>query len=123
MTPVNFSVFLFSLLLVDLRYTIARSHLHTNAQNKLPAWLHNLIYRPQPYSYMPGNNPNANGQWYYHTKQKKLMKMEAAEAFELRNTVLVLLAAVLSVLAGSAWYLTSYVYNGLMTRLAASGMA
>ncbi|KAI5927821.1 hypothetical protein F4810DRAFT_649562 [Camillea tinctor] len=31
--------------------------------------------------------------WYYHTQQKKLLKMEAADAFELRNAVLLGLAA------------------------------
>ncbi|KAI1498265.1 hypothetical protein F5X99DRAFT_336409 [Biscogniauxia marginata] len=58
--------------------------------------------------------PSANGmrrssrgeeRWYYHTQQKKLLRMEAADAFELRNTVLLALCAVGLAVATLAWWL------------------
>ncbi|KAF7544773.1 hypothetical protein G7Z17_g9689 [Cylindrodendrum hubeiense] len=121
MTPVNLVVFLLSLALVDLRYTLARtsnSHggagdapsgfVHQWLSRWLPSWvaqrLDRLVslFRGQPY-----RDPRdaSGGRWHYHSKQKKLLKMEADEAFQLRGTVL----AVLVVLAAAATVIFSYV--------------
>lgn len=98
MTPVNFVTFLFSLLLIDLRYTMMRTHTHAaGTYSRLPAWLHALIYRPR------------HSEAYYHSKQKKLMRMEAEEAFRFRNTMLVLLAGATIGMAASVWYVVGRV--------------
>jgi hypothetical protein len=109
MTPINFISFLVSLYLVDYHYRNKREHFHENGQkgNRLRDWLHQLIFRPQPYAWIGGASPappnQAGRNWYYHTKQKKLMKMEAAEAFEMRGSVLM----VLVILAfGAVWGLS-----------------
>jgi hypothetical protein len=106
MTPINFVTFLFSLLFVDIRYSLARSHIHPEAPSRLPPWLHKLVYRPLTYG-----GTGADGQPYYHTMQRKLLKMEASEAFRLRNTVLALLTiGGIGAVVGS-WYLVSEVFR------------
>ena len=107
MTPLLFTSFLLSLLLVDLRNSALRAHYH--AANKtcrlLPRWLHRLVYRYRPYRYdaagaagSPGSpgSPRSVGEQedYYHSKQRKLMRMEAEEAFEIRGGVVVALVVV-----------------------------
>ncbi|KAK3337384.1 hypothetical protein B0T19DRAFT_71006 [Cercophora scortea] len=98
MTPVIFVSFLVSLALVDLKYSIRRSHYHADERpGRLPGWLHRLLYRYQRYQYVAVDehgqplSDKSSTPWYYHSKQKKLVKMEAADAFEIRSTVLVLL--------------------------------
>jgi hypothetical protein len=107
MTPINFVTFLLSLYLVDYHYETRREHMYP-AQTRvglLPGWLHRIIYRPQPYARVgdhggPSPAEKNRGPWHYHTKQRKLMKMEASDAFEMRKTVLVglLIASI-----GIAW--------------------
>ena len=94
MTPLLFTSFLFSLLLVDLRYSALRAHYHADGQSqRLPRWLHRIVYRYRPYRY--GDGPDgAGGDGHYHSNQRKLMRMEAEEAFELRGGVLVALVVV-----------------------------
>lgn len=91
----------------------------------MPGWLHALVYRRQPYHYVlvkGGDGPTAAGDRsatttkitkttkndgsYYHSMQRKLLKMESDEAFRIRTTVLWVmgLAAV-----GSAWLATTAV--------------
>ena len=96
MTPINFVTFIFSLVIVDLRYTLLRSQSHSRAPSRLPGWLSAILYREQPYSYETRlhdarGRAGEDGPWYYHTKQKKLLKMEADEAFKFRTTMLFLL--------------------------------
>lgn len=105
MTPVNFVSFLISLYLVDCHYHNQREHIYSNStQTRLPAWLHRIIFRPQPYAWVSGGPqtpPNQNDRsWYYHTKQKKLMKMEATAAFEIRRSVLL---ALIVLVVGLIW--------------------
>ncbi|KXJ95527.1 hypothetical protein Micbo1qcDRAFT_200915 [Microdochium bolleyi] len=95
MTPINFLTFVISLWLVSNRYEQKRADMHpapSRSRNILPEWLHRAIYRPQPYQYIDDqkrNPPNEKDErFYYHTKQKKIMKLEAADAFELRSSVL-----------------------------------
>lgn len=109
MTPVNFVVFLFSLLLVDLRYSLARAKDHPDPTSRLPWWLHQLIYRRQPYQNVlhSAASQDEPGRWYYRTKQKKLMRMEASEAFQMRSTVLLVLATVAVAVVGVLYYVAS----------------
>jgi hypothetical protein len=114
MTPINFITFLMSLLLVEVHYTIRRyRNSHDAANSRLPAWLHNMLYRPQPYQYarMGSQEPLQTGAWFYHTKQKKLMKMEAEEAFAMRSTVLLLMAVAVAAGTGLTWVLLRWVYR------------
>lgn len=108
MTPVNFITFILSLVLIDLRYSLQRRQTHSASRSWLPTWLHALIYRP--YENERSKMTHApHGQWHYHTKQKKLFKMEADEAFKFRNTMLFVLGvASLGGLAG-LWYTMGYI--------------
>ncbi len=95
-TPVVFVSFIVSMLWIDYRNTVRRSHLHSeDTPHRMPPWLHHLVFRAQPYGAaraadQPGRKED--GRWYYHSKQKKLLKMEVADAFEIRTTVLAVLA-------------------------------
>ncbi|KAI0013509.1 hypothetical protein F4779DRAFT_564009 [Xylariaceae sp. FL0662B] len=98
MTPINFVSFLLSLYLVNYRYDHQRAqgHYHHPSSGYLPQWLFHLLYRPQPYQWVdrgPAPPNRDDERWYYHTRQKKLFKMEAADAFELRYTLLLGLCA------------------------------
>ncbi|KAI0854266.1 hypothetical protein F5Y00DRAFT_4258 [Daldinia vernicosa] len=109
MTPVHFITFLLSLYLVDCRYHDKRIQEHSERYSRLPAWLvpswlDRLLFSPDPYGWVdrkrqnadaaPDNSAGNKERWYYHTKQKKLMKMETADAFEMQRTVLLGLGAV-----------------------------
>ncbi|KAF9765676.1 hypothetical protein IL306_002009 [Fusarium sp. DS 682] len=110
MTPINITVFLFSLLLVDLRHTAGRNSFYGpgNQQAKwVPRWL------LQPYQHIGHTDHDAHGRWHYHSKQKKLMKMEADEAFRMRSTMLVFLAVALALATSAVWFLTSRLYYGV----------
>lgn len=112
MTPIIFVSFLFSLAWVDFRYSIMRSHSHSEEPSQLPRWLHRITYREAPYKYVKVDaaytkdraGSGEGARWYYHSKQRKLMKMEADDAFQIRGTVLV----ALGLLAVAATWATSY---------------
>ena len=86
----------------------------------MPGWLHALVYRRQPYHYVlvkgdnqPAGNRAAtttkttkNDGSYYHSMQRKLLKMESDEAFRIRTTVLWVMGLAA---AGSAWMATTAV--------------
>lgn len=97
MTPVIFISFLVSLAWVDLRYSIMRSHSHSDENSsRMPRWLHAILYCQSPYQYVrvdrsQSNSPTTDAKWHYHTKQRKLMKMEAEDAFRIRGSVLVVM--------------------------------
>lgn len=103
MTPINFITFIISLYIVSGRNQQKRIAMHPRGPatgvlaSWLPAWFHDALFRPQPYHPASGdqsgaaavNPPNySDERFYYHTKQKKIMKLEAADAFELRSSVL-----------------------------------
>lgn len=92
MTPINFVSFLVSLVLVDIHYTRLRMHTHAESRSRLPIWLHDLLYHRHPYEDVHRNHAAVREPWYYHSNQKKLMRMEAEDAFKLRSTVVVGLA-------------------------------
>lgn len=112
MTPITFVTFLFSLLLVDIRYSITRANGHPDPNSRLPPWLHQLIYRRQPYSQQ--GNGDQPGRWYYHSKQKKLMRMEASEAFEMHTSVMLVLAVTATLAAGVSGYVASRLYYAIL---------
>ena len=116
MTPVNFTSFLLSLALVDMHYTLARLHNHAEAPGRLPSWLHGLLFRPQPYraAYAPGRGTRAGAapyEWHYHSNQRGLMEMEAADAFRIRTAVLVVLGVAVMGAAWAAWCLAGRLYR------------
>lgn len=105
MTPITLVSFLLSLALVDLRHSIARSHTHAEGEpSRMPAWLHALLYRRSPYRYVAVGGEaevrqDDGGRWYYRSQQRKLMKLEADEAFQMRAAVVAAMA-VAAVAAG-----------------------
>ncbi|KAI1466720.1 uncharacterized protein F4812DRAFT_432553 [Daldinia caldariorum] len=109
MTPVHFISFLLSLYLVDCRYHAKRIQEHSARYSRLPtwllpSWLDRLLFSPHPYGWVDrkkqdgaaaaGSGAPGGERWYYHTKQKKLMKMETADAFEMQRSVLLGLGVV-----------------------------
>ncbi|KAL1841506.1 hypothetical protein VTJ49DRAFT_6997 [Mycothermus thermophilus] len=132
MTPVIFISFLVSLALVDLRYSALRAHYHPDDQHRgrMPAWLHRIIYRYRPYRYqavddkgrpaertpMSPSSPPGSGRQaedYYHSKQRKLMKMEAEEAFEMRGIVVVVLGLVSLGAVWAVWKVLAWIVMGI----------
>ncbi|KAF7559598.1 hypothetical protein G7046_g4568 [Stylonectria norvegica] len=115
MTPLNFTIFLVSLLLVDARYTLLRAHGHPSSTSRLPVWLQQLLYRPTPYQTVGQGETrqDEHGRWHYHSKQKKLMRMEADEAFQLRNTVMLLMGAAGAVLVAAVYVAGRRLFGGL----------
>ncbi|RGP63829.1 hypothetical protein FLONG3_9797 [Fusarium longipes] len=110
MTPINISVFLLSLLLVDFRHTAGRNSFYATGSEQarwLPRWF------LQPYQHIGHSDHDAHGRWHYHSKQKKLMKMEADEAFQMRTTVLVLMAVALALATSAVWFVTSSLYHSV----------
>jgi hypothetical protein len=114
MTPIIFISFVVSLSLIDMRHSAQRSHYHADShETRMPTWLHRIIYRYQRYRYVPVDEngkpvgkPVGDGKEYYHSHQRKLMRMEVAEAFEIRNSVVIALGLVsLGVLWG-VWRLS-----------------
>lgn len=109
LTPLTFLSFLFSLALIDTRNHILRTRQHTHPPsgpptpdtfyNRLKLFIHNIIFKPvssSPYSYVgkgEGEGGREGEKWFWHTKQRKLMKAEMDDAFRLRNSVATVLVA------------------------------
>lgn len=129
MTPIIFVSFLFSLAWVEFCYTLNRSHTHVGADgrplgktpartHRMPPWLHRIAYRRQEYQdeirgtgeqqLKPGT-AGTGDDFHYHSMQRKLLKMEAAEAFHIRTTVLCVLGLVT---AGMTWLATRTIWVG-----------
>lgn len=115
MTPIIFASFLISLLIVDLRYAAMRSHFHPeDYSTRLPRWLHRILYRYQPYQYVrvgKDGKPTTQHayQGFYHSKQRKLMKMEVDDAFQIRGTVLFVLGILAMVVGWCFWRMATWV--------------
>ncbi|KAF3804893.1 ATP phosphoribosyltransferase [Colletotrichum gloeosporioides] len=129
MTPIIFVSFLLSLVWVDLKYTLRRSRDrgHHHGGGWMPSWLHGIVYRRSPYTYMqkesttPSPSPRSSpreepGEFYYHSKQKKLMRMEMDDAFEVRGQVLVVVGAASLATLWGFWVLTSWVWRSVSLR-------
>ncbi|KAM3077580.1 hypothetical protein ACMFMG_006916 [Clarireedia jacksonii] len=126
-TPVTFISFLISLFLIDSHNSSLRFHQHSSPYRqpktlygRSKAFIHNLVFKPQPYTYirspyrepLPGREERREERredepWHWHTKQRKMMKMEVSDAFEVRHTVL---AGMLVTVCGMGW-LTLYLGN------------
>lgn len=141
MTPVIFVSFLFSLAWVEFRYSLMRSHSHSETPSNLPRWLHRVVYREAPYRYVridaarsgggssrptsprtsSNGGPSAKAsasasdcegsRWYYHSKQRKLMKMEVDDAFQIRSTVLMALGMLALVFTWAVWRTAWWVWT------------
>ncbi|CAG8978396.1 hypothetical protein HYALB_00009982 [Hymenoscyphus albidus] len=122
LAPLAFLSFILSLALVDSRNTYFRtsspssSHPPSRIQS-VKGFFHALVFRRRegPYEYVGRERGRGDGgvekkgkgkekgkgEWYWHTKQRKMMKRELDDAFEMRNGVAVALVfGGLSVLLG-----------------------
>lgn len=128
MTPIIFVSFIVSLAIVDLSYINLRPA--SSSRTWLPTWACRMLFNEQPYQHIQGralkeqsssSGPDLrdrNGRaWYYHTKQRKLLRMEASDAFRLRNRVLVGLA----VGCLGVFWLAVLVWSWAMSRLFGGG--
>ncbi|KAI6093678.1 hypothetical protein F4821DRAFT_252680 [Hypoxylon rubiginosum] len=116
MTPINFISFILSLYLVDSHYHVKRMQEHSERYGRipswlLPSWLDRLLFRPQPYGWVgqkSTNGPNSAKpeRWYFHTKQRKLMRLEAADAFEMRRPVILTMSVVAICAIWAFWRLS-----------------
>ncbi|KAI0200112.1 hypothetical protein F4808DRAFT_430607 [Astrocystis sublimbata] len=138
-TPINFVTFLLSLYFIDTRNRARRYHQHET--NERRPWLHRLLYQrlSSPYDRIekhqrrssPPSVTTTRGletstrnaddaatqpttdAWYYRTKQKKLLKLEAADAFALRDSIIF---AMCFLLVSAGWLLWQIL--GMVNRLA-----
>ncbi|KAL3417957.1 hypothetical protein PVAG01_10967 [Phlyctema vagabunda] len=108
-TPLTFISFLFSLALIDAHNSSVRS-----APDQPRSLLSRMIWKdsPEPYAYVrsphpkEGASPEGKGTrepWHWHSKQKKMMKMEVADAFEIRKWVLTAMLVLGGVLVVVSW--------------------
>ncbi len=131
--PITFVSFLLSLALIDNRNASLRYHIHASspspASDGIYGWakntLHSWVYRPQPYAYVISPDllqRQKSGEivkeqaakvepWHWKTKQKTMMKMEVADAFEMRKWVVLAMAAAVAVFAALAVLLVSWSYG------------
>ncbi|KAI0409743.1 hypothetical protein F4802DRAFT_593379 [Xylaria palmicola] len=148
-TPVNFVAFLVSLYLIDNYYRAQRYQQHggrTNDGKGGRTWLHKFLYRrvsspyewvdgyrgqssPQPINSTPRHNDEArrsaagaDGSWFYHTKQRKLLRAEVADAFALRNSVLFALGILAASTGWALWWAVAGLAAYLRGSEAAYGM-
>ncbi|KAG0650904.1 hypothetical protein D0Z07_2773 [Hyphodiscus hymeniophilus] len=119
-TPLTFISFLLSLAFIDSRNHSIRTHSHPRAQpstilGHIKAFLHSCVYEctdSSPYAYISETSTSTTGmkkpagrkedeKWYWHTKQRKMMKAEFSDAFRMRRSVLVVsLASVVVISMG-----------------------
>jgi hypothetical protein len=138
---VIFITFLISLSLVEVGYSARRAQYHAEPlrPSRLPQWLHRLVYRYRPYRYVAvdqngkpvplrrsssnasddgggrgrGDSLGAGAGEYYHSRQRKLMKMEVQDAFEMRTTVLVVLGSAGLIVSCLVWCVATWVWGML----------
>lgn len=109
MTPINFVSFIVSLALVDIHYTQLR--MQTQSRSRLSNWSYNSLFRGQPYEDVRRRPSSAHEPWYYHSKQKKLMRMEAEEAFRLRRIVVIGLAVTTAAVTTGVLYSVKLLFS------------
>lgn len=86
------------------------------------------MYRPQPYTYVKSPDilqRQKSGEvikeqaakdklWHWNTKQKMMMKMEVADAFEMRKGVVLAMAVAVAVFAALLVWVVSWGYGMIM---------
>ncbi|KAK4231454.1 hypothetical protein QBC38DRAFT_223105 [Podospora fimiseda] len=110
-TPFLILSFILSLILIDLRNSARRAHFHADSSSRMPGWLHRVIYRYKPYKYVVDPKDGKlfekdrvkEEEEFYHSHQKKLAKMEMAEAFEMRGIVICFLGLVVCGIGWVGW--------------------
>lgn len=113
MTPLTLISFILSLAVVDLRYTLMRSHAGPGV------WLRRALRR---YGHVRedggsrrrgGEEEEEEGEQerYYHSMQRKLMKMEADAALEMRWVVLGFVGAAVACVGWAGWWLGGFVWR------------
>lgn len=88
-----------------------RSHNHSDVPSRMPRWLHQILYREAPYQYVRADPSSSRApaaekdgtRWYYRTKQRKLMKMEVDDAFQIRASVQTVLGLIALLATWAAW--------------------
>ncbi|KAH8675686.1 hypothetical protein BX600DRAFT_453305 [Xylariales sp. PMI_506] len=109
MTPINFVSFLLALQVVEGGYERRREYPFVERGGRWSlAWLHGLLYKPD----MDAAASRHNEHWYYHSKQKKLMRMEASQAMKMRKKIVLGLA----IAALAVVWIISRVVAGIWTR-------
>ncbi|CEJ90203.1 hypothetical protein VHEMI06002 [[Torrubiella] hemipterigena] len=98
-TALSFVAFLFSLVVVEIKYSLRRTRMHAADRGIWIPWL--TPYRPR----------TRDSQWHYQRVQSDLLKMETADAFDMRGAmagvvVVVLVGALASVLFGARFALS-----------------
>ena len=107
MTPLNFTAFILSLAVVDARHSLRRASYHAAVpMPPRPAWLRSLLARTQGQGREKGKEES-----FYHSRQRQLMRLEAAEAFQLRGPVLALLAAAAAAVLACLVYLARWFFG------------
>ena len=61
------------------------------------------------------NHDDDDGERYYHSKQRQLMKMEVTDAFEVRSTVLVVLGSIGLAFSWGLWRAGLWILDRLNT--------
>ncbi|KAG9229017.1 hypothetical protein BJ875DRAFT_388228 [Amylocarpus encephaloides] len=113
-TPLTFVSFLLSLALIDSHNSSLRSSLRPSPISNTPPslfcktrnFLHGIVFREVdgrgPYAYVKApvvggckdGRERKEREWYYHSKQRHIMKAEFEDAFQMRNSVAVGILAV-----------------------------
>ncbi|KAI0508417.1 hypothetical protein F5B22DRAFT_405227 [Xylaria bambusicola] len=143
-TPVNFITFLVSLYLVDSRN---RAQRYRQPERKIRdssdrTWLSRLLYEQNssPYEWVDNYQTSSSSQsthafphrnvrdkhaespkeaknWFYHTKQKKLLRAEAANAFAVRDSVLFALGTLAIFLLWVLWQTVKWLTGWVLQRI------
>ncbi|OBT69871.1 hypothetical protein VE03_00471 [Pseudogymnoascus sp. 23342-1-I1] len=119
--PLTFLSFLLSLFLIDTYSTSSRRRDRAPTPPSVKDALIALLWRPKPgspYAYVGGGGKSGGGgkggereEWVWHTKQRKMLRMEVVDAFELRRWVVVALGVVVVVLGGAGWWVGRWVWG------------
>ncbi|RFU26173.1 hypothetical protein B7463_g10174, partial [Scytalidium lignicola] len=130
--PLTFLSFLFSLAIIDTQNQAARTASHRGQRPSDSGVGLSLFWRllygdtHGPYAYVRSPAERSEGRdaaaaagkndggaekegWYFHTKQRKLMKMEVSDAFRIRKRVALGMILVSVVMAWLNWVLLRYV--------------
>lgn len=87
------------------------------------------MYRPQPYTYVKAPDilqRQKSGEvieeqaakdepWHWNTNQKKMIKMEVADAFDMRKRVVLAMAMAVAVFAALVLWVVSWSYSMIIS--------